>query len=284
MLTARRITEDFQRNQVDLTLPAATTYSYMMQKSRKTGVQRTQLCIAHLTGLNIQSNLSQASNTDLFQAFIPSIVQDASKDEQAQYRNSVVKVQVDADIVRMYRITNKFCYNDSRLPLKERLVTVESGVGPSQADQIELPHQGHVYRSLIKILQEVSAHISSNSSVSLTGGNFFFRLAESANGYYDSIHDDSFDTETVRPILLFASGIKTDHPMKIMYATELKAVFHSCEVQQIQYDHSVAIEEHARQEDEEDKEDGIVNLSRGTTPTVQYKIDGSRPSSIIDIR
>ena len=138
----------------------------------------------------------------------------------------------------MHRITNKLCYNDSRLPLKDRLVTVEDGVSPqnqtSAVDFEEIPHQGSIYQKLIKLLQEVSAHITLNSNVSLTGGSFYFRLG-------DEITHGENGPEPARPVLLFAHGIKTDHPLKIMVATELRSVTHPCELQPILYDPEIAI-------------------------------------------
>lgn len=126
-------------------------------------------------------------------------------------------------------------------------------------------------------MQEVSAHISANSRVNLTGGNFIFKLPEQGGE----------DGEDVRPILLFAFGIKTDHPLKIMVATGLQAVSHQVELVPAGFENPDAIRELSRSKEEEEEEDGIITMAkdgRATPSVIQQRIDGSRPSSIIDIR
>ena len=99
----------------------------------------------------------------------------------------------------MLKISNKLPIIDQRYSLQTRVVTAEDEQDGLYTEQAIMPNQGLTYERIFKSMWEIQAHIKKNSDITLTAGNFFFKI-----------------DEVDRPVLLFATQIKTERPILVL--------------------------------------------------------------------
>ena len=104
--------------------------------------------------------------------------------------------------MKILKVTNKNLLNNQSQPLVERCVTVED-ISCRTTDRETLSTVGHFYKLCFEVLQQIRAHLRSNSLINLTHGRFFF------------MHDKDRD----KLILLFAMELKAEKPLEGLIQT-----------------------------------------------------------------
>ena len=104
--------------------------------------------------------------------------------------------------MQMTKVTNKLPIFEQRYSLSTRSVTVEDADEGLYTEQSTLPNSGLMYERILTALVEIHQHIKKNAEISVTSGTFYFKA------------DD-----LEKPVLLFATQLKTDRPILVLNST-----------------------------------------------------------------
>lgn len=155
--------------------PAATTYSYKPQRNSQTGEERMSLRIGYVSGRDLYFFMKSCGNNTvpegrphILQAFVPPRL----------IHNSVIKVKWTPGSLRMEKITNRSPIVEQRNPIQVRSVTAEDQEEGQYTETEQLHNQGPVFERILRAMSEIQGHIKKNSDITISAGNFFFKIGE----------------------------------------------------------------------------------------------------------
>ena len=91
-----------------------------------------------------------------------------------------------------------------RIPIQTRVITCEDTENSNFIGKTKIPESSITYSSITMALNEMYVHIRMNTGVALQGGNFYFKMGENE-----------------RPILIFATKIRTEQRLRGLHADEM---------------------------------------------------------------